>query len=226
MGKLQLSINKKIEVLWGQEVFKSNIQDVTEEYMCISIPSKNGEFIPLNKGQEIELLYYDKDVVYKFTSSVIGRKVEGVHVILISIPQNYEVVQRRIFFRVSNITYISYSSLKEPWKKRIPNNEELPRLMSQSDDVKLGILLDISGGGIRLKIDEAVNLGDIFIINLDINGEEIYLKGEIVRIETDSDKKNVCGVNFIDVDSKIREKIIKYTFELTRSQRSRGLKED
>lgn len=226
MEKLQLSINKRIEVLWGQEVFKSNVQDVNEDNVAISIPTKNGEFIPLNKGQEIELLYYDKDVVYKFTSSVIGRKVEGVHVIIISLPNNYEIVQRRIFFRVSNIKYISYSSLKAPRKNRIPNNEELPRLMAQNENVKKGILIDISGGGVRLKIDETINLGDIVIIDLDINDERIYLKGEIVRIEQDTDKKNICGVNFIDLDNKVREKIVKYTFELMRSQRRRVLKED
>ncbi len=87
MTKVDFKINKKLEILVDERYFNSNIQDITEEYIAISIPINAGEYIPLSKGSMIDVIYYEEENLYKFKSSVIGRKFENIPILLISKPK-------------------------------------------------------------------------------------------------------------------------------------------
>ena len=179
MEKLGLIINKNIEIIWEKEAYKSIIQDIGEKYFSISIPSKNGNFIPLRQGDIAEVLYYDNLNIFQFDSNVVGRKFDGIPLIMLETPKKYKLVQRRQFFRVvtlDGLTILNYEKLKDK------NNKRIKTLKPLNDKFKKAILIDLSGGGMRVKLEEPMVVGDILHLFLDIQKEEIEIYSKVVRI--------------------------------------------
>ena len=85
-----------------------------------------------------------------------------------------------------------------------------------------GILLDISGGGLRFATDNKINVGEVIELKLrDINTEdEILIKGQCVRGNKESNGQYICSVRYYEISNKIREKIIESIFTLMRKQRA------
>ena len=48
---------------------------------------------------------------------------------------------------------------------------------------------------------------------------KLRIKGKIVRVYMTENKDYICGVKFIDLEEKIREKIIRLVFTIMRKQR-------
>ena len=82
MIKVDFKLNKKLEILVDEKYFNSNVQDVTEDYIAISIPTNSGEYLPLSNGSIIDVIYYEEENIYKFSSTIIGRKFENIPILL------------------------------------------------------------------------------------------------------------------------------------------------
>lgn len=206
-----MDVNGKLDLYWNDEVFKTEVQDITDEYIVIGIPMHNGSYLALAKGDLIELVYYDDVSLYGFTSEVIGRSREGsVHQIFIRHPENWRKIQRRNFVRVGVTQYINYEVL-------IDDNYS---------EKKKGMMIDLSGGGLRLKTAEQLSQGDI--VRVFIQNEEVNIVGDgkIVRTEKDADGRFLYGVSFEEIDGLSRERVIQYVFNIMRKQRKLALKEE
>lgn len=206
-----MDVNGKLDLYWNDEVFKTEVQDITDEYIVIGIPMHNGSYLALAKGDLIELVYYDDVSLYGFTSEVIGRSREGaVHQIFIRHPENWRKIQRRNFVRVGVTQYINYEVL-------IDDNYS---------EKKKGMMIDLSGGGLRLKTAEQLSQGDI--VRVFIQNEEVNIVGDgkIVRTEKDTDGRFLYGVSFEEIDGLSRERVIQYVFNIMRKQRKLALKEE
>jgi c-di-GMP-binding flagellar brake protein YcgR len=210
MTKGELTINKKLEILVDEKYFKSNIQDITDTYIAISIPINSGEYLPLTKGTLIDVIYYEEDNLYNFKSVVMGRKFENIPILLISTPREIKKIQRRKYVRVPTINTVKYKNLKnEPSTK--------PSSIANSEYSK-AILLDLSGGGMKIKISEEIKLRHFLLVCLTINNEDIFIVGQAMRIIKDDDGRYNCGLSFEFLDNATREKIIKLIFQLMREQ--------
>ena len=210
MSKVDFIINKKLEILVGEKYFKSNIQDIAENYIAISIPINSGEYLPLSKGTLVDVIYYEEDNLYKFKSVVMGRKFENIPILIISYPKEIVRIQRRKYVRVPTISTVKYTNLKNEPKKS-------PSSIENSEYLK-AILLDLSGGGMKIKISEEVKLSQYLLICLTINSEDIHIVGQAMRIIKDDDGRFNCGLSFEFLDTSTREKIIKLIFKLMREQ--------
>ena len=60
-------------------------------------------------------------------------------------------------------------------------------------------MVDLSAGGLKLKIKDNIKKDDLLLINMKLNEIEIELKCDIVRIENTADKEKLCGLRFIDI---------------------------
>ena len=204
MATLKLEVNSKINIIWNKEPYKSVIQDINEENILIDIPVYQGSYLTLREGEEIDLSYLKNDNhCYGFSCTVLGRKIENnIPVYILSNPFNVKKIQRRNFVRVPTIEYILYNNRSKDtvWKK--------------------ALIKDISGGGLKMQIDEFVELKDKLLINIYNEDEKLQVKGEIVRITEDKENKNyICGINFVDIDERMRDRIITKVFYLIRRQR-------
>ncbi len=205
---LKFTINSKVEISWNDSYYKSNIEDVTtDETIAISIPIRDGQYVPLRKGEQVEVLYYyDKDI-YKFYTAVVDRKVDGIPVILLAYPKEVFKVQRRRFVRIPIVCIIEYAKLEESLKYKALK----------------AVMVDLSGGGMRVKLSEQVNLGDKLKAAIPIGADLLEVNGEVVRIEKDADdKRNICGISFVDLEDRVREKIIRHIFQKMREQMRKG----
>nr|WP_242969971.1 PilZ domain-containing protein [Clostridium chauvoei] len=83
--------------------------------------------------------------------------------------------------------------------------------------VKKATLLDLSGGGMKIRAKENLKKGDILLVNINYNDIKLDLKGRVVRVKEENDNY-LCGVSFLNIDNKTREKIIKIVFIILRRQ--------
>lgn len=208
-------VNNKIEVWWEDQYYKSNIEDVQDEVIAISIPIKEGQYLPLRKGERVEAIYYAaEEERYRFDSVVAGRKVDGIPVILIFKPKNLELIQRRNHVRIPFLSEIQCIKLD----KSI-NIEYKNQYLDENGEVYVkGTVLDLSGGGMKLKLKEELKLRDKIEVKLTLDDEEFELIGEIVRAELMEDKTYLYGVNFIEIDKKTNEKLIRCIFHVMRNR--------
>lgn len=210
MESLNLSINGKVEVLWDEKsIYKSIIQEVEEDGFSITVPLNNGEYLTPHVGEKLELMCYDDSGnVYKFNCKVKGRNTDNnIPLYILSEPYDVSIIQRRNYVRVKIVQMIQYL-------KGSLEGENIDRLKFSP-----AILLDLSGGGMRIKVNEKPSLGEKLLGELKYNGDEALIKAKIVRVEKTEDNKYICGVSFDDLDNITREKIIKMVFTIMRKQR-------
>lgn len=210
MVKVDFAINKKLEILVEEKYYNTNIQDVTQEYIAISIPMNAGQYVPLSKGTIIDIIYYEEENLYKFKSAIIGRKFENIPILLISKPLQIIKIQRRKYVRVPLINTAKYKNLKREPKIN-------PKSIDKSEFLK-AVLVDLSGGGMKIRISEEIKMDDFILVNLSVNGEDIPIVGQAKRIIKDEVGRFVCGLSFEFLDALTREKIIKFIFQLMREQ--------
>lgn len=206
MAGFKLVVNSRVEIIIGEEEYKSVIQDVNNESFFISMPMEKGEYIEFDNGSTLVMYNYTKDgnYLYKFTCKVKGRAKSGLTELYeLSLPEKVERIQRREFVRIHVVVPIEY---------KIEKNEDNKFLK--------GILVDISGGGLRFATDNKINVGEVIELKLrDINTEdEILIKGQCVRLNKESNGKYICAVSYYEMSNKIREKIIESIFTLMRKQ--------
>lgn len=210
MIKVDFELNKKLDILVDEKYFNSNIQDVTQQYIAISIPTSAGEYLPLSKGAIIDVVYYKEDNLYKFRSVIIGRKFENIPILLISQPKEIKKIQRRRYFRVLLIGTAKYINLKKESRTNLSTVDVRKYLKA--------VLVDLSGGGMRVKVSEEIKTNDFLLVSLTVNEADVLIVGQAKRIVKDDDGRFICGLSFELLDDKTRELLIKYTFQLMRNQ--------
>lgn len=206
MKKFKLEINGNIQILDGEVAYKSNLQDVSENYLLIDIPVNNGIYLTMNDNDEIEAEYYvDGGSYYKFNCRVLGRTKEGkLNLYRLSKPYNIIKIQRRNFVRVDMVEYAFYN---------LPND-------NKEEKWKKGIILDLSGGGMKIKTEEKLSLRDRVTVNIFIGeNEKVQVVGEAVRVEKINTNEYICGLKFKEISERTRDKIIQKVFEQMRKQR-------
>ncbi|MDV4149686.1 PilZ domain-containing protein [Clostridium sp. AL.422] len=210
MVDLNITINSRVTILWEESMYKSNIQDINEKEILITIPVYDGIYLTLSKGDEIEQIFYDKKGnLFTYKTKVLGRYIEKkIPFYRLNKPYDIKRVQRRDYVRVNIVQIISY--LKET---------DLEIDIKGKDNCENALLLDLSGGGMKIKVKEELSVNDTIISNLTYDSEKISVKGRVVRIEKTEDRKYIYGINFDDIDNSTREKIIKTVFKIMRKQR-------
>lgn len=210
MVNLDITINSIVTILWEEEIYKSSVQDITENEILITIPVSDSIYLTLNEGVEIEQFFYDKKGnFYTYKTKVIGRYTEkAIPFYRVSKPYNIKKIQRRDYFRVNVVQIINY--IKEV---------DLQKDIRSEENYENALLLDLSGGGMRVKAKEKLDFNDSIISNLNYEDEKIIVKGRVVRIEKTEDKRYIYGIAFRDIDNSTREKIIKIVFKIMRKQR-------
>lgn len=220
-NNVEFLVNQKMEIELEDGIYKSNIQDVTDEYIGISIPVNEGKYVPLRKDDKVICLYYYNKDIYRFETVVLGRKIDKLLIIMLKRPEKVMVYQRRNFARVPLMINI-YCGL-------IENNKKIESIGNNQIEFFDAYSLDISGGGLRLAIDRSfekrLSIGSMLLMTIPLNDENITVKGKIVRVE--NDKKNpkiICGLSFMDLDRLTRESIIRLVFKTMREQMKKGAK--
>lgn len=212
MGVAGLSINTIVNIEYNSKDYKCTVQEITDDYIAISIPVDNGEYLVPHSKEDLTVTYYSSSDVYSFNSSVIGRKVDNIPLILISIPLKVKIIQRRNYVRVSVFVEANCWSIEDG------NGDVIEKLIKSQKPTK-GTILDISGGGSRLLIESKVKMNDLVCVEIPLDNDKLLVYGRVVRISNDDLGREIIGLDFKDMSESTRDRLIKFVFDVMRKQR-------
>lgn len=211
MANLNLKVNSRIEVLVNEKTYKALIIDVDDDDIKINIPVKDGEYLTLDRGETIEFnLYMEEGQCFNCYCKVLSRgKDNNVIYYKLALPHKVKKIQRRNFFRVSLLEEINYKNITDKTDDEIQELKYIDATM-----------VNLSGGGVKIKTKEKLKNEDMVIVKISIKGIETELKGQIVRVETAPDNELLCGVKFLEITDAEADRIISELFEIMRKQRA------
>ena len=229
--KIELKIIKTRSGLTPAEerVYVSQILDMHKEKITAAMPIYEGHIIPLEVGSVLETYFYTAKGIFK-TECIIqtrGRE-ENVHIMVLSLLDDISKYQRREYYRLPCNIEVEVTPMHVTEVISYSKEHVMPQEMM--NEMIKGMIIDLSGGGIKIvtKIEFRKNdyLAVKFFINLDSGLKEIKLIGRVVAsIQSPNDRHYYYNrVQFKEISMEIRDSIVKYIFEQQRKiqQKERG----
>ncbi len=210
----KIEVNQKFELIVEEGPYKGNylsqVADITDDVIKVTVPLVHGEIIPLRLNLDVLMYFTGVQAAYSYKTKIIGREEEGeVPLLHLAIPEEKYRIQRREFFRLEVREKVIYRILDDS--------------LEPVSEFKETHTIDISGGGVKMFINEPVQKGMFLELFLQIPGlENVAIISRIVNI-FDVEAGLAVGIKFIEIDEYIQEEIISWLFDYQRKLRQRGL---
>ena len=193
----------------------------------IAMPISEGKVIPLEIDDDYNLCFFTNSGLYQCTAQIKKRYTENrMYVMDVIFLTPLKKFQRRKFYRLDCLFPIRYRIVpKEQFEKRNEAEHD-----NEKDEIlwEEGTISDLSGGGIRFHGNVECKKGDFVEIVLPLSLQSgiiplslymkvvscVHFEGSRVAYETRGE--------FLNINEKERETVIKYVFE---EQRRRMRKE-
>lgn len=231
-------------------IYKSQIYDIlADSKLKIAMPMKGQKLLLVPVGAEYEFLFFTSKGLYKANGKILGRyKNDNLFILDIGLLSNLVKHQRREYYRLETNIDTKYSKITEndieqkSLQKVIDTNDktqlskaevELLEIIESAKATKFidttgyipGIIVDMSGGGVRMVSDDKLEVGDyihfIFQIQRNYLTRECSFVGLVLYSEElpARAKQYEHRIKFSNMDKSEREMIIKYIFEEERKRR-------
>lgn len=213
-------------------VYKSQIYEIFDNgELEIIMPFEGGKMILLPLGLRYEFVFYTPAGLYKSIGQVKERyKTENRYMLRVVLNTPLSKFQRREYYRMECALDMSYFILDESTMELGDGEEIIASLRDEEfyEKQKKGIIVDLSGGGVRFVSKEKNEDGSyvlmLVVLNTDKGEKQFSLPGRIIRcirLET-AETRYENRVEFLIQDSRIREEIIRYIFVEERRTRKNG----
>ncbi|HEY8349316.1 MAG TPA: PilZ domain-containing protein [Clostridia bacterium] len=186
----------------------------------ITAPIFEGRIVPLDRDSVYNVCFLKKEGkllnLYKFSAVIRERLVvDNIHLLLIEKQGEITRIQRRSFFRLDCYVDVRYRVVSSFYSG---SNSDIP--------FRKTITSDLSGGGIRLLLDEKLGPGTYLECELfSETDRKIRFYGKVVRfenVESQGKYRYAAGVAYVDIDEKDREEVIRYIFSEQRKLLKKG----
>ena len=210
-------------------VYISQVLDDSQNgNLLAAMPIQEGKVIPLAVGQRFYATFYAKSALLRCEVEVTGRYKKG-SLFLIELTQltGFEKVQRREFFRLECNMPMEYRLINEEERSLIESGT-LYDEKEMNPQWKKGIILDISGGGMRFVSGFREKKGDLIQVQFEMlvgEEEEIFcLYATLLRSEQNQNNSSIYDqrIMFWKLNKTLREKLIRSIFEIQRRSRSKS----
>ncbi|MBA1333875.1 MAG: hypothetical protein HPY66_0268 [Firmicutes bacterium] len=216
--KIPARIGEKLGILVlddnGEEksyLISQLLDTIDDEIMEIAMPISEGRLIPLHINSRIKVIYYKDNGQYCFLAKILSRRKGDIHILRIQALSDVEKIQRRDYFRLNTVVPIKvcYDDSKEENGYRCIDT----------------FTLDISGGGLRFASKHNFSGVDSLVCQLNIRDKILSVNARIIRNSAvyNEDYSFEVGVEFINIEQKIREEIINYIFDEQRRLMRKGM---
>jgi c-di-GMP-binding flagellar brake protein YcgR len=195
-----------------ESISKAVVQEVTEKVW--SIKSEDAPFTSVNPGQNLSLWFIRSgDAEYRLKTQILESRND---LIVLEHTINLKRKQLRNWIRVDvNIpckaTIIKIAELKNETQKEGNHKKK-----SSID----GRIMDISGGGICLRLDTCLGNGSILSLNFDLPGSTIKnVQSEVLGYNTvkmNESEVFIHRLKFHEIETDVQEKIVRFVFEKNR----------
>ncbi len=213
-----------------KKVYVSQIYEVVDETRVkIGMPIENGHIVALSPNTRLDACFYTGKGLYHGRVVVVERMRENnIYVMVVELQYELKKFQRRQYYRLNCTMDLLHRPMDEDEQELFINKGIAP------DEDKIngfcgGIALDFSGGGIRFISQEKYNKEDLIVVRLKISYEDEYkIYSVVARVISSAPARNGRNnienrVEFVDLNSKVREEIIRYIFREERKQRQKSL---
>ena len=234
---IRLMHQVKIEDNGGEmaQVYKSSICDyLADNLLEVSMPTAEGRMVLFQVGAECQMVIYSKRGMYQCIAVVQKRyKKDNLYLLSVENMSEPKRFQRREFFRVNLLTEVQYYIVPKE-VAALPTTEELFLEIEKPeyiDQMKHGMVKDISGGGMLFSSDEQLKMGNYILLNFRLSSENMdesfYLVSQCVGSYKNLKVENLYDhrMKFIFKNLRDREKIVRFVFEEERRIRKKEVGE-
>ncbi|MBS3872640.1 MAG: PilZ domain-containing protein [Firmicutes bacterium] len=204
---LRLELTRKDDL----RVYVTRVEDISHLEFAVGVPFGSTSAEVFHPGEEIFCWFGDKEdqALWGFAARVLRREVRRIPLYYISMPTNFERVQRRNFFRLPTLIQAQYRLLGENhWYK--------------------AFVIDISGGGVRLSHRDPLAHLDMVQVTFALHKSDSHflLQGQVMRVER-VDSAGILmyhtGIKFINLPMSTQDRLVGYVFaRLSETKRFRG----
>lgn len=220
-NKIELSRLAKLSDNAQKNVFISQVLDITLTEIIAAMPISEGRIIPLEIGTRLEAYFYTSKGIYRAECNVIDRgKEENVYVMKLALTSELNKFQRRQFYRLPCSIEAQIRIMSEAQVTAYSIEKIEPDTKESSDGV--GMIVDISGGGIRMMTTDCYSRDDYmfmtFPIDMNIGVRTVKVMGRVVASYESLNREHYYDVRvqFKEFSKEQRELLIKYIFEQQR----------
>ncbi|MBD5550736.1 MAG: flagellar brake protein [Lachnospiraceae bacterium] len=210
-------------------IYRTKVFDVlSEDQLEIMMPLEKGQVVLLPVDGEYNLFFYTEKGLYQCYVRISDRyKSNNVYIVAAELTSNLRKHQRREYYRFNSALVMNCRPLEE---EEIEAAKEEQFFLLEERPLKKGVIVDISGGGIRFistqKYEAETVLYCEYVLNMKGKEKPYNLVGKVLSVKELEKKPGTWEhrVQFINIDEDIREEIIKYIFEEERRQRHKVVK--
>ncbi len=225
----QLILGERVDVAIGEKKCISSVQEITEAgTLILSCPMYRSALIPLPEGELLHIIYYRPSGMFSFVALSTRRFREGaLDLIEVELKSPISKYQRRDFVRfdtvlpvsvrlIASTDHIAERSLEDTLRLLYDQRYVgIPRPLLPGEEIYKCYTIDISGGGARFSTEEHFEVGSLLECSFALrDGLDVTVDAQTVRADSDI-ATGRCRVStrFVNMDERIRRKIIKYIFD-------------
>ncbi|MDD6038400.1 MAG: flagellar brake domain-containing protein [bacterium] len=217
------ALNEKTPILSSRVVSIDENDEVTLE-----MPVYKGKLILLSIGMRYEMLFYTPKGLYSGICEVTERFKEGsCFLVNVEIQNKLQKIQRREYFRLECILGTLVYEISSD-QALVSEVESLSSVITTEEIQKTeskGVIVDISGGGIRFIGEKEYPVGVYLAVILILESESISQKLTVpIRVVTcrttvSAFVRYETRAEFVHLSEQMREIIIKFIFDEDRKIR-------
>lgn len=206
MEQVGFSVNQRIQVALenSDEYYVSSVEDITADAVFIAVPYRQQMPLVLSPGDRVKVQLPGTGECFSFTTTVTGRREEGVLLYSLAFPEEIKRIQRRRDVRLPVLLNVFYAE--------VPEGDASPVFKETK-------ALDLSAGGLRLVTEEAYPPGTQLIVKFRLpvrnNFIETVTRARVIRQEPVVFEKRRLyhlGIEFLDLPQSQKDKIFSYIF--------------
>lgn len=192
----------------GDLYFSSKIEDLSSEDLTLGMPMRGGRSYFISIDENINIYFSRKGSFYCIEGKVIEKQYRPIPIIKILPLSSPYKKQKRSHYRLRISLHIQVK-------------------IGDEEDVFLRHTRDISAGGIKFSHSDLIEVGTNLEVTIpDILGNNTAIKAIVRRAEYDSTReinRYDIAIEFLEIDERTRDKIVKFLLAKQRQLRKIGL---
>lgn len=203
----------------GKKVHQSRVHSIlSEDTMEIAMPMEKTKLVLLPVDREYDMLLYGEGSLYQCFVRIIDRyKSNNAYLLVVELTSNLRKHQRREYYRFSCALEMCARTLETAEIEALESKQ--PYVLTPGLPLKQSVIVDISGGGLRFLSSQRYEPDSLLYISYQLlkGGEKknYEIVGKVLSAKELENRQGICEhrVQYVNMDNKVREEIIRYIFE-------------
>jgi c-di-GMP-binding flagellar brake protein YcgR len=198
--------------------YNSAVRRLDKRGLLIDIPRLDGDDLPIEPGQTLQMYIQLHGRLYEFESRVRHVDLQ----VLLDEPSQAKRTERRGFYRL--MVSIPARAIFSPPSPPVDADPSAPTPEPETMDV---VLQDVSGGGARVRVDRPLEPGTTFDIEFPIGSSTLRLHAEVIRPEAielgRGGYRYEAHCMFTEIRRGDQDRLVKFVFQKQRELSQRGV---